>query len=92
MNQNQRFKFGVVMQLLDDGYDRLVFCDDVSDVNNKRIDDALEKLHVAAAEFHDVATSVENARRKCDPSDGPFLTQEPEESDGFCDCPECCGE
>ena len=23
-----------------------------------------------------------------DPSDGPFLAQEPEEPDGFCDCPD----
>lgn len=29
---------------------------------------------------------------KHDPSDGPFVAQEPEETDGFADCPEDCGE
>ena len=29
---------------------------------------------------------------KHDPSDGPFVAQEPEETDGFADCPENCGE
>ena len=44
----------------------------------------------AVSLISDVVRAVENL---CgDPSDGPFLTQEPEEPDGFCDCPECCGE
>ena len=49
-------------------------------------------LRLAYKQIHFVVEDEVRAEVRCDPSDGPFLSQEPEEPDGFCDCPECCGE
>lgn len=57
----------------------------------EKVEDAVSVLH-DFVEDSDFTTDFEKLYGNHDPSDGPFLSQEPEEPDGFCDCPECCGD
>ncbi len=61
-----------------------------SALNEDAIVSDLEKARDFLCRVNNSIAGYPEVRR--DPSDGIFVAQEPDDDDGFCDCPECCGE